>query len=157
LLVAPTLSRDLFAEILKDYDFPVQLIKDEPNRMIQMTDFILCASGTATLMVGLMEKPMVIMYRMNAITAFLAKRLVTQTPFFGMVNLIMGEKVVPELFQEQASPVLMASELEKYIIDPVYTQAVTQNLKKLKDRLGREGATQNVAALLQKYLDEPIQ
>jgi lipid-A-disaccharide synthase len=156
LLVAPTLERELFAEALQDCEFPVQLIKDEPNRMIQLTDFILCASGTATLMVGLMEKPMVIMYRMNAVTAFIAKRLVTQTPFFGMVNLIMGERVVPELFQEQANPQMMALELEKYLVDESYLKTVTENLKKLKDRLGRAGATKNVAAILQKYIDEPF-
>jgi lipid-A-disaccharide synthase len=64
-------SRDLgfLVGILK----PDFLIVDDADK-VKMTDVVLAASGTATLLVGLLEKPMNIMYRMNAITAYLAKR-----------------------------------------------------------------------------------
>ena len=66
LMVAPTLEREKLAQAMGDVAFPIQLVKENPNDMIALADVILVASGTATLMVGLMEKPMVIMYRMNA-------------------------------------------------------------------------------------------
>lgn len=152
LLVAPSLDRDELSEMITGRDIPIQIVKDEPTRMVQLTDAILCASGTATLMVGLMEKPMVIMYRMNSLTAFVAKKLVKHTKFFGLVNLIMDERVVPELFQEQANPKDMANELSRYITDKEHRLNTEKKLKEVKQRLGEHGATEKVAKVLSSYL-----
>ncbi len=151
LMVAPTLEREKLAQAMGDVAFPIQLVKENPNDMIALADVILVASGTATLMVGLMEKPMVIMYRMNALTAWFAKRLVTKTPYFGMVNLVMNRKIVPELFQEQASPEGMAREVEKLISDSPERSRMVSDLKQVKDRLGSKGATERVRHLLEAY------
>lgn len=151
LMVAPTLEREYMKKAMGDVSFPVQIIKENPLDMIALADVILVASGTATLMVGLMEKPMVIMYKMNDLTAFFAKRLVTKTPYFGMVNLIMNDRVVPELFQEQANPQQMASELFKFVDDETLKARVRTHLQNLKQRLGARGATTKVASILQEY------
>ena len=153
LMVAPTLERSQFDEALKDFPFPIQIIKDSPLRMISLADAILVASGTATLMVGLMEKPMVIMYRMNAITAWFAKRLVTKTKFFGMANLIMDREVVPELFQEEANPERLAEELARFLENPSESARVSRDLSEIKNRLGQKGATANVARKLDPYFE----
>lgn len=150
LFVAPTFEKEEIQAILPPIDFPITLIKDEPFSMISLADVVLCASGTATLMVGLMEKPMVIMYRMNKMTAFFAKRFVKHTAHFGMINLILNERVVPELFQEQANIETMAEELKKSIANRKTLQA---RLAQAKDRLGRKGATGRVAEALKPYLD----
>ncbi len=152
LLIAPSLDRAEIAHQITGLDIPIQIVKDDPVRMVQLTDAILCASGTATLMVGLLEKPMVIMYRMNSMTAWLAKKLVTHTKFFGLVNLIMDERVVPELFQEQANPQDMAKELARYISDSQYRHATENKLKQVKQKLGARGATEKVANILTEYL-----
>ncbi len=152
LLVAPSLDRDELSHQITGLDLPIQIVKDDPVKMVQLTDAILCASGTATLMVGLMEKPMVIMYRMNSVTAWLAKKLVTHTKFFGLVNLIMDERVVPELFQEQANPEDMAKELGRYISDPQYRESTHAKLKQVKQKLGARGATEKVAKILSEYM-----
>ena len=138
---------------LGNIDFPIQLIKDEPFSMISLADVILCASGTATLMVGLMEKPMVIMYRMNPITAFLAKRFVRHTAHFGMINLILNDRVVPELFQEQANADEMAARLGEMISSVELRQKLRARLAKAKDNLGQKGATERVAKALQPFLE----
>ncbi len=151
LMVAPTLERSDFQEQLADFPFPIQIIKDSPLKMISLADVMLVASGTATLMVGLMEKPMVIMYRMNAVTAWLAKKLVTKTRFFGMANLIMGRAVVPELFQEEANPERLAAELLRFLDDPEERKRVRSELALIKEKLGNKGATANVARILEEY------
>jgi lipid-A-disaccharide synthase len=151
LMVAPTLERDEIKHAIGNFELPLQIIKENPLDMIDLADVILVASGTATLMVGLMEKPMVIMYRMNAVTAWFAKRLVTKTKFFGMANLIMDRAVVPELFQEDANPERLASELQR-LIDPENHGRVVNDLKQIKDRLGKKGATANVFRILDGYL-----
>lgn len=151
LMVAPTLEREKLALAMGDVSFPIQIIKENPLDMIALADVVLVASGTATLMVGLMEKPMVIMYRMNAITAWLAKRLVTKTKFFGMVNLVMNRQVVPELFQEEANPETMAREVTKLIEIPGERARMIGDLKKVKDQLGSKGATERVRQILESY------
>lgn len=151
LMVAPTLERERLQQAMGTVSFPIQMIKENPLDMIALADVVLVASGTATVMVGLMEKPMVIMYRMTALTAFLAKRLVTKTPFFGMVNLIMNRQVVPELFQEDANPRRMADEILNLIRDPAEYDRVKADLRQMKERLGRQGATGRVAGLLEAY------
>lgn len=151
LMVAPTLERAELEPMLADFPFTIQIIKESPLRMIALADAILVASGTATLMVGLMEKPMVIMYRMNALTAWFAKRLVTKTKFFGMANLIMNRLVVPELFQEEANPRRMAEELSRFLDHPENRRHTRNELAQLKDRLGSKGATQNVVRVLDGY------
>ena len=152
MMVAPTLDRAQLAARMGDVGFPIQVIKEDPLKMIALTDVILVASGTATLMVGLMQKPMVIMYRMNALTAWIAKKLVTKTKFFGMANLIMNRKVVPELFQEEANPERLASELLKMIDDPSERSRVATDLGGIREKLGNKGATLKVAEILSGYL-----
>ncbi|MBK7891968.1 MAG: lipid-A-disaccharide synthase [Bdellovibrionales bacterium] len=153
LLCAPTIERERLQAAASDISTPIQIIKSEPFEMIGVCDFLLVASGTATLMVGLLEKPMVIMYRMSAITAWFAKRLVKHTRFFGMVNLVMDREVARELFQEEASAAGMATELEKFVDDGA-RRAKMIELKELKARLGSQGATVRVAAALEPYLNQ---
>ncbi len=153
LLVAPTLTREEVKELLGDYSFPLILVCDHPLRMVQLTDLILCASGTATLTVGLMKKPMVIIYRMSPLTAFIARRFVTTTPFFGMVNLIMNREVVPERFQEEVRADLLAEELSRLIESPERRAAISKELEMLSHLLGNGGTTRRVAEILQtEYL-----
>lgn len=153
LLCAPTIERERLQKEASEISTPIQIIKSEPFEMIGVCDFLLVASGTATLMVGLLEKPMVIMYRMSAITAWFAKRLVKHTRFFGMVNLVMDREVARELFQEEASAAGMATELEKFVDDEA-RRAKTVELKELKARLGSQGATERVATALAPYLNQ---
>ena len=155
LLVAPSFSLEQTRAWLGDLDFPLMLIKDEPFSMIDLSDVVLCASGTATLMVGLLEKPMVIMYRMNRFTAMLAKAFVKHTKHFGLINLVLDERAVPELFQEQADAPSLARALSELIGDPGQREAVRQKLVQAKHRLGSSGATERVAAALEPYWQRP--
>jgi lipid-A-disaccharide synthase len=151
LLVAPNFSLEQMRDWLDDLDFPLILIKDEPFSMIDLTDVVLCASGTATLIVGLCEKPMVIMYRMNPMTAFLAKLFVKSTKYFGLINLVLDQLAVPELFQEKAGPAQLVAELEPMLTSEELRKAYQQTLRPAKDRLGTSGATKRVAEALEKY------
>lgn len=150
LLCAPTIERERLQGEVSNLAVPVQIIKADPLDMIEMCDLLLVASGTATLMVGLLEKPMVIMYRMSPITAWFAKRLVTHTKYFGMVNLILEKEAMRELFQEAASPEGMATELEQLLDENIRRDKVV-DLKHLKEKLGAVGATSRVVSRLEEY------
>lgn len=157
-LVAPTVELTDFQEkvhqLMKNSGISYLLIKDEPLEMIALTDFILAASGTATLMVGLLEKPMVIMYKMKWFTGIMAKLLVHGVKFFGIVNLIMDKEIVPERWQGGANVAELTRLLARFIEDSQYLQKVRDDLGQLKFRLGDRGATGRVAKALEPYLKD---
>lgn len=152
LLVAPTLDLEQMKALAPEPAFPLLFLKDDPLEMVSLADLVLCASGTATLVVGLMHKPMVIMYRMNPLSARIAKWAVKGTAHFGLVNLILARRVVPELFQEQASPAALAQELARYLDDESYFKRIESELTTIQARLGAGGTTRRVAEILEAYL-----
>lgn len=152
ILVAPTLDIELIKTFIPpNAQINYVLVKDEPLKMIQLCDSCIVASGTATLMAALAETPMVIMYKMNALTAIIAKRLVKGN-FFGMPNLIFGEQVVPELFQQEASDLNLACETLKFIEDKKYLENTKHKLSQIKYKLGSSGANLKVVDEIQKFI-----
>lgn len=151
LLVAPTFDIEEIRQRLPQLKTALMLIKDEPFEMIDLADVVLCASGTATLMVGLMRKPMVIMYKMNSFSAWIAKRFVKSTAFFGMINLILNRAVVTELFQDDANVDRICRELGHLIVNQELRREVSDELAKAQELLGDRGATVRVAHSLQEF------
>ncbi len=152
IIVAPTLSKEEVQDQMEGFDIPHMLIKDDPFKTIALTDLVLVASGTATLMVGLLQKPMVIMYKLKFLTGVFAKVFIRGVKFFGLVNLILDREVVPELFQGDVNPDRIAIELRKYLDDPQHTDQVRTELGKVRAYLGDKGATKRVAESLEVYL-----
>lgn len=152
LLVAPTLNMDFVKAAGGSLLNRVELVQDSPSTMIKNCDLILTASGTATLQVALCEKPMTVMYRMNTITAFLAKLLVRSVDAFCIVNLIAKKKIVREFFQDDASPENLAHELLEILDNSMYRNEMLTQLKEVKTGLGHGGATENLVKYLKgKY------
>lgn len=150
ILCAPTIEKDLILQYMEDFRLPFQLIKNDPFEMIHLTDVVLAASGTATLMVGLLEKPMVIMYRMSTITALFAKAVVKG--YFGLVNLILGEMAVPERFQWELKDDELVEIFDRWISDPGSRKPVIEKLKTLITKLGDRGATERVSGTILGYV-----
>lgn len=152
ILVAPSVTKEAMQERLDDFKSPYILLKEDPNKMISLADYLLVASGTATLMVGLLHKPMVIMYKMKWLTGVFVNLFVRGVKFFGLVNLILGKEVVPERKQDDANPDELFKLMDRYITDPVYYQNTVEELKKISSFLGDRGATSRVAKTLESYL-----
>ena len=113
--------------------------------VVAAADAAVVASGTATLETALLGVPMVIVYRMNPLTYFLA-RAVSRVPHIGMANLIAGERVVPELVQGACSPAAIARELRAILVDPKAAERMRAGLAGVRRRLGEPGAIGRVAA-----------
>ncbi|MCJ8276705.1 MAG: hypothetical protein HRT44_09975, partial [Bdellovibrionales bacterium] len=149
-LVAPTLKVDQLKTLAGALAEGVEFVRASPTEMIQGCDLILTASGTATLQVALCEKPMIVMYRMNPMTAVLAKLLVRDVEAFCIVNLISHEKFIPEFFQNEANPEALSQALEKILVDSEYKSSMLNRLKAVKSLLGEVPATKNVVEYLKK-------
>jgi lipid-A-disaccharide synthase len=124
---------------------------ESSRKLLYESDLALTASGTATLETGIIGRPMVIVYKTGFITYLIARTLVTIDKI-GLVNLVLGEKVVPELIQNEVSPQRMASELTRYLDDRSYADKIKCRLDELPGILGGPGASARAAQLIGRYL-----
>lgn len=157
LLLAPSIDPNFMNEQVQKSAVKlmgVEMLQLAPRDMISRQDLLLCASGTATLMVGLLGRPFVAMYKMNSVSAFLARRLIRTVDHFCIVNLILNKRALPELFQNEASPQKLAQELSTIVEDEKAREQILSDLKRLRDLLGERGATEQVHRNLIPYWQE---
>ena len=110
-------------------------------------DCAIVSSGTATVEAALLGTPMVIVYRVSGITAAIARRLV-RTRFFGMVNLISGEQVAPELIQDAFTADALATELRRLLESREARDQQKRKLAGVRAKLGLGGAIERAAEIL---------
>jgi lipid-A-disaccharide synthase len=114
--VCPTVTRatrDLFERALHEHqrtDLPLTLLFGHSHEALAAADLALVASGTATLETALFKTPMVIAYRQSPISWRLMRRML-YLPYVGMPNILAGERLVPELLQDDATPEALAAAL----------------------------------------------
>jgi lipid-A-disaccharide synthase len=121
---------------------------EDSATVLAAADVALCKSGTSTLEAALSGTPMVIAYRAHAISYWLAQHLV-RVPHIGLVNLVAGRRVVPELLQRAARPASLRDALLP-LLDPAGAAAARQMdaFDTIRAELGTPGASQRVAELL---------
>ncbi|MBI4515265.1 MAG: lipid-A-disaccharide synthase [Deltaproteobacteria bacterium] len=145
--LAPTLTiADLQHALGRELPVPVAL--DDTYNVVSAADAALVASGTATVETALLGCPMVIMYRVSALTFAVARRLV-DVEFIGMPNIICGRAVFPELIQEEVTPAALVA-----AVRALAGQATEQRaaLATVRERLGQPGAAQRAAAMVLELL-----
>lgn len=113
--------------------------------------FIIVSSGTATLELAILGVPYLLIYKMNALSWWLVKRLVT-TGFAGIVNILAKRKIVKELLQNQAKPIHIAREALSLINDPQAYQALKTELNQIKELLTPNNASEKFARYILEYL-----
>jgi lipid-A-disaccharide synthase len=124
----------------------IPLVRDERYEAIHAADLVWTASGTATLETALLGRPMIIIYRLSWLTYMIA-RLLVRVDHIGMANLIAGERVVPELIQNDANPERIVAESQALLDDPPARERISMRLMRLRERLGGSGAADRVADL----------
>jgi lipid-A-disaccharide synthase len=143
---ASTLDR---AELQKELDragFVIPIVEAGRYNAVNAADLVWAASGTATLETALLEKPMIVVYRVSWITYWLA-RLLVKIRYIGIANIIAGKAIVPELVQSALSPERLVHESQAILNDHDARRTMIANLRKLREQLGSPGAANRVAEL----------
>jgi lipid-A-disaccharide synthase len=144
---APNLDDALFRAV-READLPGTVVVDgETDAVLAAADVALTASGTATVQAALHDTPMVVVYRLSPLTYRLGQRLV-QVDTFGMVNLIAGERLVPELIQDAFTPEAVAAEAVSMLTDATRSATIREGLARVRERLGGPGASRRAAAAI---------
>jgi len=106
-------TREMFAQAQRRHEareLPLTLMFGHSHDALAAADLALVASGTATLEAALFKTPMVITYKQSALSTFIMRR-VGHVPYVGLPNILAGERLVPEILQEQATPGALANAL----------------------------------------------
>ena len=152
--VASTLNYDEIAAQCADANLgaAIQVVQDDIDDLISVCDAIATCSGTVTLEIALLNKPMCIVYRMSSLSYFIMSRLVT-IPHIGLANIVADDAVVRELLQDNANPEAIAAELTKIIDDNDYRMKIKSGLERVRKNLGSGNGARNVAELVISLLD----
>lgn len=123
---------------------PVRVLTGLTYEVMRASDLLLVASGTATLEAALLEVPMVIVYRVSLLSWFLG-RMMIRVPYIGLVNLVAGKELVPELIQFQATPERVSRVALAMLSDLDGLDRIRIGLSSLRTRLGSPGASRRAA------------
>jgi lipid-A-disaccharide synthase len=124
----------------------IEIVQGDIYKVLSLCHAAMVTSGTATLETAIMGVPMVIVYKVSLISSWVAK-MVIKVPYIGLVNLVAGEKVVPELHQHEVLPDRLANEVLKILEDDEVRENMIKNLMGVKESLGGGGASQRTAEL----------
>ena len=141
---ASTVDQQRLDSMLRESALKVPVVEADRYSAMNAADLVWTASGTATLETALLLKPMIIVYRLSRLTYFLA-RLLVKVDHIGMVNLIAGERIVPELVQDDFKPERIVEESRILLDDQNIRTGIIEKLAKLRERLGSPGAAGRVA------------
>jgi len=157
IFLVPLVSREtrrLFEEAivrLNAQDLALTVLFGHAHEAIIAADIALVASGTATLEAALLKTPMVITYKMPALSWWIMRRK-AYLPYAGLPNILAGRFVVPELMQEDATADNLAQALLNWLDDPGSMEALTRAFLRLHHRL-RQNTADKAAQAISQYLE----
>jgi len=144
--------RELFAKQVAQApeSLAIHLLEGQAQRALAAADGVLVASGTATLETLLTGRPMVVAYRVSALTALLIRTLgLVKVRYFSQPNLLCGRRLVPELFQEQVTGSALSDALLREMEDPAHVRELQQEFEAVHRSLRRGGAARAADAVLE--------
>jgi lipid-A-disaccharide synthase len=150
--MASTRVRDAFAQLLaaNSHAPAIDVLTGQAQQALAAANGVVVASGTATLETLLSSRPMVVAYRLGALTAFLLKQLgLVKVPYFSQPNLLLGRRRVPEFFQEQVTGAALGAALIKEMADQGEVIRLQQEFRGVHEVLRRGGAARAADAILE--------
>ena len=147
---AGSLSEAELAPHLARTELDIEVIPDRFYDTVRACDAVATASGTATLEVALLRVPLVVVYKVSALSFAIMRRMV-RLEHIALCNIVAGEEVAPELLQQEARPERIAEELSR-LLEPERAAAVRESLRNIRGRLGGSGGSANAAALVLEML-----
>jgi lipid-A-disaccharide synthase len=152
--VCPTATRDtrdMFERALHEEqrtDLPLTLLFGHSHEALEAADLALVGSGTATLEAALFKTPMVITYRQSPLSWALMRSM-AYLPYVGLPNVLAGEKLVPELIQDDANPAALAGALLTLLRDTAAQRRQIERFREFHHLLRQEAAERAARAVLE--------
>ena len=138
---------EIYNRKIKDLGLNLKIVEGKTYDCLNIADFCLVASGTATLETAIMQKPFFIIYKMSLLNYLLYLPQV-KVPYIGMVNIVAKKKIIPEFIQFGACPKNIAKQVIKILKNPSELEQMKQNLTQVKAFLGEKGAAARASQII---------
>jgi len=148
---SPQVDLPVYQNLIDKSGIEVNIAEGKTYDCLNVCDLALVTSGTATLETAIMEKPFLIVYKMNLLN-YLLYRPQVKIPFIGIVNIIAGRKIISEFIQFKATPQNIANESLRILNNPAELETIKNNLSQLKLSLGSPGASTRAAKIVIDFL-----
>ncbi len=149
--IADSIDPEHIKKIISKYSVEIKTVQKNNYNAMNCSDSLIIASGSATLEAGLLGKPMVIIYKVKPLTYWVGKQLV-KIKNIGLVNIVAGETVVPELIQDEVVPENITSHVLRFYNEPLYREEIQKKLSNIHDSLGEPGFAVKTAKSICKEL-----
>lgn len=153
LIQAPTLSDDHYLPLLAQFQLPLERTTAPALEVLPNMRAAWIASGTATLEAALAEVPMVVVYRLSWPTYLLGRILLRHLHSVGMVNILAGHQIMPELLQT-LRPERLGALLEPWLTSEDAYASARKALQRVKASLGDGNASRRAAEVVSSYLEK---
>jgi lipid-A-disaccharide synthase len=134
----------------------IQLLEGKTWDVLACADLALAASGTVTIEATLLGTPMITFYRVNRLSWLMGRHMV-KVPFYSMVNLVAGRRIVPEFIQNEMTAERLASESLALLADQPACERMRQELRMVAESLsGPEDPLEVAASMVERHLKEEM-
>ena len=152
LVKAPSVSAEAIAALrARAPQADARLVEGNTCDALQVMEAAMVASGTATLEAALCGVPMAVVYR-GSWPTYLAAKTVVRVPHIGLVNVVAGKRLVPELLQHHATPQALAAEMLSLLRNEERCRTVKEGLRDVREKLGPPGAVERAADVVMELL-----
>ncbi len=151
--LAPGIDRKTLSPWMRNLSVPVKVVEGWTYEVMNLSDLLIAASGTATLEAAILGKPMVIVYKVSFLSYWIGRALI-RVDHIGLVNLVAGKGIVPELIQKDVHPKKIAEEALRILRDPILSRRMTESMAGVRQGLGEPGAAHRAARIVTSLLNE---
>ncbi|ADO73333.1 lipid-A-disaccharide synthase [Stigmatella aurantiaca] len=153
--VAPTIPREEIVSRFEGSGLSPTFVEGRAPEVVGASDAAIVASGTAVLEAGLMQRPLVVVYRVSLLTYWVG-RLMLKVAHVALVNLLAGRRLVPELLQGDMKPERIAAEVRRVWVPGTPRDEMIQGLEEVRGRLGGPGAAVRAAETVLELLPPAV-
>ena len=151
--LAPGIPKTILSSQMKNIAVPVKVVEGFTYDVMNLSELLITASGTATLEGAILGKPMIIIYKVSFPSYWIGRALI-RVDYIGLVNLLAEKEIAPELIQKDVNPQRIADEAFRILRDPILSRKMTESMGEVRQKLGEPGAAQRAARIVISLLHE---
>jgi lipid-A-disaccharide synthase len=149
--LAPGIHQRTLSPWMRNISVPVKVVEGWAYEVMNLAELLITASGTATLEAAILGKPMIIVYKVSFFSYWIGRALI-QVDHIGLVNLVAGKEIVPELIQKDVHPQTIAEEALRILRDPILRRRMSESMAGVRQSLGEPGAAERAAGIVTSLL-----
>jgi lipid-A-disaccharide synthase len=151
--LAPGIPEAILSSWMKNISVSVKVVEGFTYDVMNLSELLITASGTATLEGAILRKPMIIIYKVSFPSYWIGRALI-RVDHIGLVNLVAEKEIAPELIQKDVNPQRIADEAFRILRDPILSRKMKESMGEVRQKLGEPGAVQRAAQIVVSLLYE---